>query len=333
MSSRASKRQSPHRVVVLVLPGIIPFDLALACEVFGRAEFGPGQPCYVVSVCAERTELEAGCFSIGVKQGLSALKRAQTIIVPGIEEPLTPISLDVRRALVAASRSGVRIASICSGSFVLAQAGLLDGLRATTHWMAAPLLAQCHPSVEVDPRVLFVDNNHVLTSAGAAAGLDLCLHMVRKDHGAAVAARVARLSVVPLQRDGGQAQFIQPLDIPPDRSLQALIDWVYGNLHRPISAEDLAQEACCSSRTLNRRFHEQFGVAPHKWLIHARIRKAQELLECGSLSVERIVEKVGLGSAANFRDHFSRVVGVSPSEYRRCFGAEISQRNGLSRQP
>jgi len=311
----------PHAVAVLVLPGVVPFDLALATEVFGRAEHAPGRPCYTVTVCGEEPVVDTRFFTLGVKHRLAALKRAQTIVVPGIDDPDVPISPTVRRALVAAAARGARIASICSGAFVLAQAGLLDGRRATTHWLAAPLLAQRHPDVEVDARVLFVDDGQVLTSAGAAAGLDLCLHIVRRDFGATVAARVARLSVVPLQRDGGQAQFIEPMDIPPDRSLQPVVDWATRNLHRPLTMDDLARQACSSPRTLNRRFRAQFGVAPVQWLIRARVRRAQELLEGSRLSVEQIVEAVGLGSAANFRAQFSRITGVSPSEHRRHFGA------------
>jgi len=315
---------SPHRVALLVLPGVVPFDLTLAHEVFGRAEVAPGRPAYAVTVCGEQVSFDAGAFTLGIKHGLVALRQAQTIVVPGIDCPESPISPAVRRALVAAAARGARIASICSGAFVLAQAGLLDGQRATTHWLAAPLLAQRHPAVEVDARVLFVDNGQVLTSAGAAAGLDLCLHIVRKDFGASVAARVARLSVVPLQREGGQAQFIEPLDIPPDRGLQPVVEWAMRNLHQPLSMDDLARQAFSSPRTLNRRFRAQFGMAPVQWLIHARVRRAQELLENSRLSVEQIVEAVGLGSAANFRTQFSRIAGVSPSEHRRNFGARAA---------
>ena len=325
-----SSRASPHRVALLVLPGVVPFDLALALEVFGRAEVEPGRPAYAVTVCGEQATVDVGAFTLGVKHGLAALRRAETLIVPGIEDAGSIVSATVKRALVAAAARGARIASICSGAFVLAQAGLLDGQRATTHWLAAPLLAQRHPAVEVDARVLFVDNGGILTSAGAAAGLDLCLHMVRKDFGAAVAARVARLSVVPLQREGGQAQFIEPMDLPPDRGLQPVVEWATRNLHRPLSMDDLAREARSSPRTLHRRFREQFGMAPVQWLIHARVRRAQELLEGSRLSVEQIVEAVGLGSAANFRAQFSRITGVSPSEHRRHFGARAPGRQAFS---
>lgn len=311
---------TPHQVAVLALPGVVAFDLTLPCEIFGRVELADGRRPYAVTVCGEQAELDAGAFTIGVRRRLSALSRADTIVVPGMGDPSAPISTGVRAALRLAHARGARIASICSGAFVLAQAGLLAGRRATTHWAAAPLMAQRHPDVDLDPSVLFVDNGRVLTSAGAAAGIDLCLHLVRADHGAAVAARVARLSVVPLQREGGQAQFIQPADLPPDRDLAPVLAWALENLHRPISMEEMARQACVSTRTLHRRFLQRLGVAPVRWLIEARVRRAQTLLETGSLAIERIVAEVGLGSAANFRTQFHRIAGVSPSEYRKSFG-------------
>jgi len=313
--------EGQRQVAVLALPGAVPFDLTIAGEVFGRTVLDDGRKGYTVTVCAEQDEIDAGGFTIGVKRRLATLRHAHTIVVPGIESPATPVSPAVKRALVGAHARGARIASICTGAFVLAQAGLLDGLRATTHWAAASLMAELHPEVNLDASVLFVDNGQVLTSAGAAAGLDLCLHMVRSDYGTAVAARMARLSVVPLQREGGQAQFIQPADLPPDRDLQPVIAWALRQLHRPISMIELADQGCVSPRTLHRRFQEQFGVAPVQWLIQARVRRAQELLETGSSSIEQIVEAVGLGSAANFRQQFQRIAGVSPSAYRKSFGA------------
>lgn len=316
-----SRPDRQHRVAVLVLPGIVPFDLTLPIEVFGRAEMPPGHACYNVVVCGEQASVDAGAFTLQLNHGLEALKRAQTIIVPGTDAPESPISHAVRRALVAAARRGARIVSICSGAFVLAQAGLLDGLRATTHWLAAPLLAKLYPAVEVNANVLFIDNGQILTSAGAAAGLDLCLHIVRKDFGSAAASRVARLSVVPLQREGGQAQFVEAMSMPANRTLQPLIAWASQQLHQPLSVDDLARQACSSARTLSRRFHAEFGMPPLQWLIHARVRRAQELLENSDLSIEQIVEAVGLGSAANFRAQFNRITGVSPSQHRRSFGA------------
>jgi transcriptional regulator GlxA family with amidase domain len=274
-----------------------------------------------VAVCAEQDELDAGPFAILIKHDLSTLETADTIIVPGITLPQPRLTLAVLDALRRAAREGTRIASICSGAFVLAEAGLLDGLRATTHWLAASELAERFPAVEVDPAVLFVDNGQILTSAGAAAGLDLCLHMIRSDFGAAVAAHVARLSVVPLQREGGQAQFIPPAVQACDRSLQPLVAWAMANLHQPLTLASLAKQSSSSTRTLHRHFSKHFGESPAQWLIRVRVQRAQELLERSRLSVEQIVCEVGLGSTANFRLQFHRIVGVSPSQYRKSFSS------------
>ncbi|WP_344732642.1 GlxA family transcriptional regulator, partial [Spinactinospora alkalitolerans] len=215
-----------------------------------------------------------------------------------------------------------RIASICVGAFVLAATGLLDGLRATTHWAATPELARRHPAVEVDPDVLFVDNGQFLTSAGAAAGMDLCLHMVRRDHGSAVAADAARIAVMPLERDGGQAQFIAHEPPAPDgASLEPLLRWMEENAHRELTLDDIARHGAVSTRTLGRRFREQTGTTPLQWLNRARLRRAQHLLETTVHPVERIAGQVGFGSATTFRDRFKRLVGTSPHAYRRAFQA------------
>ncbi|TFZ45102.1 helix-turn-helix domain-containing protein [Stenotrophomonas maltophilia] len=310
-----------HRIVCLALPGVVAFDLATACESFRFAQHENGRPCYQVSVCAEQDELDAGPYSLRLHHGLELLDKADTIIVPGVALPMAPLSPPVIRALRAAAARGIRIASICSGAFVLAEAGLLDGLRATTHWKAAAELQARYPDVEVDPGVLFVDNGMILTSAGAAAGIDLCLYMIRQDVGAAIAAHVARLSVVPLQRDGGQQQFIPPTVRSTEKSLQPLLAWATANLHQPLSLPVLARQAHTSARTLLRRFQQEHGMSPAQWLIRARVRRAQALLESSALSVEQIVGEVGLGSAANFRQQFQRIVGISPQRYRRSFSA------------
>lgn len=321
MPSHDARTPRPHRVACLTLPGVLPFDLATACETFRYATNSSGQPCYQVAVCAEQDELDAGPFAILIKHDLSTLETADTIIVPGITLPQPRLTLAVLDALRRAASGGTRIASICSGAFVLAEAGLLDGLRATTHWLAASELAERFPAVEVDPAVLFVDNGQILTSAGAAAGLDLCLHMIRSDFGAAVAAHVARLSVVPLQREGGQAQFIPPAVQACDRSLQPLVAWAMANLHQPLTLASLAKQSSSSTRTLHRHFSKHFGESPAQWLIRVRVQRAQELLERSRLSVEQIVCEVGLGSTANFRLQFHRIVGVSPSQYRKSFSS------------
>ncbi|MBK1783329.1 GlxA family transcriptional regulator [Prauserella cavernicola] len=310
-----------HTVAVLALDSVIPFDLSTPVEVFGRARLPGGAPAYRVVICGARTEVDAGVFTLRPPWGLDALAEADTIVLPGCADPTAPVPGDVLGALRRAAASGTRIASICSGAFVLAATGLLDGLRATTHWAAAATLAERHPEVEVDPGVLYVDNGQFLTSAGAAAGLDLCLHLVRLDHGSAVAADAARLSVMPLEREGGQAQFIahDPPPAPRGATFESLLSWLHDNTDRVLTLDDIAAEAGMSTRTLNRRFREQTGTTPLQWLLRARIRRAQHLLEATTAPVDTIAGQVGFGSPTAFRERFKRVVGTSPHSYRSTF--------------
>lgn len=310
-----------HTVAVLALDQVIPFDLSTPLEVFTRTRLPDGRPGYQVRVCAERPETDAGAFTLRAPWGLDGLRGADTIIVPGTADPATPLPPAVRDALRASAADGTRIASICSGTFPLAATGLLDGLRATTHWIAADRLAAAHPDIEVDPDVLYVDNGRLLTSAGAAAGLDLCLHMIRRDYGSAVAADAARLSVMPLEREGGQAQFIvqNHAPTPQGSTLEPLLIWMQDNLGSELTLAGIAAHAGTSTRTLIRRFREQTGTTPLQWLHRARIRQAQHLLETTGHSVERIGAQVGFGSPTAFRDRFKRSTGVSPSTYRRTF--------------
>ncbi|MFF5896833.1 GlxA family transcriptional regulator [Streptomyces argenteolus] len=313
-----------HTVAVLALDGVIAFDLSTPIEVFSRTRLPDGRPAYEVRVCAATEEVDAGAFVLRAPYGLDTLAAADTIIVPGCADPSLPVPPGILAALRDAAAHGTRIASICSGALVLAATGLLDGLRATTHWAAAALLASRHPRVEVDPDVLYVDNGQFLTSAGAAAGLDLCLYLIRRDHGSAVAADAARLSVMPLEREGGQAQFIvhaQP-PAPSGAGLEPLLRWLEENAGRELTVDDIAGRAGMSARTLNRRFREQLGTTPLQWLHRARIRRAQYLLETTPHAVDRIAGQVGFSPTA-FRDRFKRVVGTSPHAYRRAFrGAE-----------
>jgi transcriptional regulator GlxA family with amidase domain len=238
-----------------------------------------------------------------------------------VEDPPDPLPPGVTEALRAAAAAGTRIASVCVGAFLFAATGLLDGLRATTHWIAAPDLAARYPQVTVDPNVLYVDNGQFLTSAGAAAALDMCLHMIRMDHGSAVAAHAARMSVMPLEREGGQAQFIVH-DRPPAPSgatFEPLLNWLADNCDKDLTLEDIAGRAGMSTRTLNRRFREQTGTTPLQWLHRARVRRAQYLLETTSHPVERIAAQAGFGSPTAFRERFRRVVGTSPQGYRKAF--------------
>ncbi len=310
-----------HTVAVLALDHVVAFDLSTPIEVFARTRLPDGRAPYRVRICAATDEVEAGGFVLRAPYGLDALLEADTIIVPGVDETAAPVPDEVLTALRRAAANGTRIASICAGAFTLAAAGLLDGLRATTHWIAAPLLAERHPEVDVDPDVLYVDNGQFLTSAGAAAGLDLCLYMIRKDHGSAVAADSARLSVMPLEREGGQAQFIvhsRP-PVPAGATMEPLLRWMEENAGQDLTLQDIAAHAGTSTRTLNRRFREQTGTTPLQWLHRARIHHAQYLLETTTHSVDRIAVQTGFGSPTAFRERFRRVVGTSPHGYRRSF--------------
>jgi transcriptional regulator GlxA family with amidase domain len=320
----AAKLRGMRIVAVLALDGVIAFDLATPIEVFGRIRLADGTPGYDVRVCAPAREVGAGAFALRAPHGLDVLEVADTIIVPGLRDGAPRVPRKVLNLLRAARSRGARVASICAGAFVLAEAGLLDGLRATTHWLGADALAERYPRVLVDPNVLYVDNGQILTSAGAAAGLDLCLHLIRKDHGAAVAAHAARLSVMPLEREGGQAQFIvaDVPAVPRGATMEPLLAWIEENAGRNLTMAEIAGRAGMSVRTLNRRFREQTGTTPLQWLHRARIRQAQHLLEATTEPVERISERVGFGSPTAFRDQFKRVVGASPYAYRHTFRAK-----------
>jgi transcriptional regulator GlxA family with amidase domain len=310
-----------HTVAVLALEGVVAFDLSTPIEVFNRTRLPDGRAAYRVRICAPTEEVDAGAFILRAPWGLDALAGADTIILPGCADPSVPIPTEVLDALTRAAGNGTRIASICSGAFILAATGLLAGQRATTHWVAAAILAARYPDVQVDPHVLYVDNGQFLTSAGAAAGLDLCLHMIRRDHGSAVAADAARLCVMPLERDGGQAQFIVHEQPPTPRgsTMEPLLRWMQENAQQDLTLDDIATQAGMSTRTLNRRFREQTGTTPLQWLHRARIRHAQYLLETTTHSADRIAVQVGFGSPTAFRDRFKRLVGTSPHAYRHAF--------------
>lgn len=312
-----------HRVAIVAMDGLVSFDLAMPCDLFPRVRLPDGRPGYEVRVCGVSRDVDAGAFRIQARYGLEALGKADTIILPGVVDVSAPVPERLVRAVRKAAAGGARIASICSGAFLLAATGLLDGRRATTHWLAAAELARRYPRIEVDPAVLYVDEGQVLTSAGAAAGLDLCLHLVRRDHGAAVAAEAARVSVMPLERAGGQSQFIVHAPPAPDgASLQALLGWLEKNLQdETLTLDDLARRAATSVRSLSRRFREQTGTTPLQWLLRARVRRAQLLLETTGHSIERVAASAGFGSVAAFRVQFRRAVATSPQAYRRAFRA------------
>lgn len=307
------------RVVIPCPEDVVPFDLAVPCEVFGRAALASGLPAYEVVVCGEGP-VSSGLFTINPAAGLDALRSAHTVVVPGVSRLDRPPSPALLAALRDAAARGARVASICSGAFLLAAAGLLAGRRATTHWIAAAELAARHPDVEVDPAVLYVDDGQVLTSAGAAAGFDLCLHLVRRDHGAAVAARAARLSVMPLERAGGQAQFIEhPAPTADSGSLGPLLLWIAEHLDADLSVPALARRAAMSPRSLARRFREQVGMTPAAWVARARVSAAQRLLETSDQPVEAVGAAVGFRAASAFRERFLEVAGTTATAWRRAF--------------
>lgn len=308
-----------HKVAVLALPGFVPLDFGIACDVFGLVNDPSGAKAYEVQVCGPSGKLRTRDFEVRVSRRLDVLALADTIIVPGIQSTTQPILKAASDALRSAWERGARVTSICTGAFVLAASGLLDGRRATTHWLFATQLAQLYPKITVEPNVLFVDEGRIVTSGGMSAGLDMCLHLVRRDYGQAAAARAARLAVAPLSRDGGQAQFIRH-DPPDARSgLAPLIAWMSTNLGTPHCVETLAAQAGLSPRTFARRFREQTGTTPLQWLVTARVRRAQELLEESRAPVEQIALLAGFESPVTFRARFRRVVGLTPTEYRRRF--------------
>ncbi|MEU4311566.1 helix-turn-helix domain-containing protein [Nocardia sp. NPDC024068] len=316
-----------HRIAVLLLEPAIGFDATIPPLLFGEATDDGGGPLYEVVLCA----LEPGPvrttsgYSLVATAGAEALAGADTVIVPGTQfaparrEGLLDPELATALATVPA---GTRMVSICTGAFVLAAAGMLDGRRATTHWQYADAFRRLFPAVELDETVLFVDEGALLSSAGLAAGIDLCLHIIRRDHGATVANRVARHCVVPAWREGGQAQFIEH-HIPEydDRSTAAARAWALTHLADPLSVAVLAAQARMSPRTFSRRFQAETGVSPGAWLRDRRIQRARELLESADIPVDAVAAMSGLGSPDNLRHHLRRSLGMSPSAYRRTFTA------------
>ncbi|MET7358921.1 helix-turn-helix domain-containing protein [Streptomyces sp. NPDC005562] len=313
-----------HRVVALLNPPQSPFELSCAGEVFGTAPHDE-PPRYSFGICAEHPgslSTTAGYVMV-VDAGLEALEEADTVIVPGWQPAGAPAPPAVIAALRTAHRRGARIVAICTGAFVLAQAGLLDGRRTTTHWRDAARLAAAFPQLHIDQDVLFVDHGDVATSAGTGAGIDLCLHLVRSDHGSAYAAQIARNMVLPPHREGSQRQYAaqpaQPAPAKTDESLAPLLEWAVGRLGTRLTLARLAERAGLSSRTLARRFTEQLGTSPGQWLLNQRLDAARALLEQTDLPVEAIATRVGLTSAVNLRRRFRSHLGTTPGAYRRVF--------------
>ncbi|QKW10776.1 helix-turn-helix domain-containing protein [Streptomyces sp. NA04227] len=325
----------PHRVAVLIRHGVLPMELGLVHQLFGTARTPDGQALYEVLTCAPepgpiRTDAD---FPVHAAHGLETVRVADTVIVPAsheLDEVLQPGSVegelaDVLREVVTGSRASrtsrtARIASICTGAYVLASAGLLDGRRATTHWLSADHFARTFPYVTVDPDALYIDEGQVLTSAGEAAGIDLCLHLIRKDHGAAIATDVARRTVVPPHREGGQGQYIQrPVPEPELSSTATSRTWALDRLSEPLTLAQLAAQDGMSVRTYSRRFREETGLTPVRWLTARRLDRARALLEETDHTIDRIAAECGFGTGASMRQHFQAGVGVSPGAYRATF--------------
>jgi AraC family transcriptional regulator, transcriptional activator FtrA len=323
--SQSRGKNASHVVAVVAYDGVSAFELGFTLEVFGLSQMGPDW--YRVVVCAERPgqPLKANeGLKVIADTGLSALARADTIIVPGSREIVeaSPVLLD---ALKREHRRGARVASICAGAFILAAAGLLDGRRATAHWAHTDTLSRRYPRVQVDANVLYVDDGDIMTSAGRAAGLDLCLHIVRRDHGAEVANQVARRLVIAPHREGGQAQYIrQPVPPIEGDALAVVFEWAQRHLDRDLTISSLAAKARMSRRTFIRRFEDATGMSPGEWVVQTRVAKARELLEATKIPIESVATETGFGSADAMRHHFRLRLGTSPANYRAAFRVPLN---------
>lgn len=325
MTPRRVAGPANRRVAVIVCDGVAMFELGLTLEVFALKRPELGVPWYDVSVVSFDPPPLTGTGGIGITptHSVRALASAGTIVIPSwprLDEAPPPAMLDaVRRAYA----RGARLLSICSGAFVLAAAGLLDGRRATTHWLHSDKLTARYPKVLVEPSVLYVESGRVFTAAGSAAGIDLGLHIVRQDYGSDIANKVARRMVVPPHREGGQAQYVAAAMPPVEGSLAPLMDWASARLEQPLTADALAKKGRMSLRTLARRFEAQAGTTPHQWLTHQRVLAAQRLLETTDLSIDRVAELSGFVTAETLRHHFRQRVGTSPVAYRRRFSQAV----------
>ena len=321
--SRPSARRASRKVGIVVYDGFTAFELGVACEVFGDDRWvPPGDPWYRLFICGDRTEpitSDSG-FQMLVPHGLEKLATVDTVIVAPTYR-LDHIPDDVFAAVRKAHARGARVVSFCGGAFVLAKAGLLDGRRAAAHWAECDALARDYPEVSVDSSVLFVDEGDILTSAGSASSIDLCLHLVRQDYGSEVATQLARQLVVPPQRDGGQAQYIEsPLPAVDDSSLFAdTFTWVQSHLDEVVTVDDLAARSAMSPRSFARHFLAATGTTPYQWLLRQRVQLAQRLLEVTDLSVETVAQRSGFGAAGLLRKHFQRTLHTNPQAYRRAF--------------
>jgi AraC family transcriptional activator FtrA len=320
--NKSSSNAPNPRVAVLAYDGLCAFEFSCAAEVFGLARPELGRGWYRFEICAAERRALRGQYGLRISpaHGLDRLRAAGTVIIPGWRGIDVPVPARVQDALRAAHARGARLLSICSGAFVLAATGLLDGKRATTHWRYADALRERYPKIEVDADVLYVDEGQLLTSAGSAAGLDLCLHLVRRDWGSEIANHVARRLVIPPHRDGGQAQFVErPVQRSERNLLSPLLDTMRRRLAEPLTIAKLARMAAMSERSFMRHFREATGTTPAEWLTRVRIDRARELLEGSRQSIDRIATATGFGTATTLRHHFRRKLGASPRAYRERF--------------
>lgn len=313
-----------NRVVAIAVPGVSIFELAVPCEVFGIDRSSTGGPSFDFTVCAPEpgvVRAKSGGVDVVVEHGLEATRTADAVIMTAYDAESGPMPESVLEALREAHARGAWIVSICSGSFALAEAGLLDGRHCTTHWMYTKELAAAAPGAWLDADALYVEDGRIITSAGTSAGIDACLYLVRCELGPVAASQIARRMVVPPHRDGGQAQYIEhPLPAAAD-SLAGLLDWMLDHLTEELTVPELAARAFMSERTFARRFRSETGATPAAWLARQRLLRAQELLESTPLSVEEVAGQAGFGTAAVLRHHFSRSLGTTPLAYRRRFQA------------
>jgi transcriptional regulator GlxA family with amidase domain len=311
-------------VAVVVYDGVAPFELGVLCEAWGTDREDQGIPNFDFAICGPRPGKVATSlpgFSLEVSEGLDRLDDAELICVPAMPRD-RDVPADVVAALRRAHERGARILSVCTGAFVLGSAGLLDGRRCTTHWRYVDELEQRFPLADVVCDVLYVEDGSIVTSAGSAAGLDACLHVMRREFGAGMAATVARRMVVAPHRDGGQAQFIQtPVAETTADTLQPLLEWMSANLHQEITVDTLAAKAVMAPRTFARRFKAETGTTPYHWITNQRVMLAERMLEESDETIERIATQVGFSNATAFRHHFARLRGTSPQQYRRLFRA------------
>ena len=312
-------------VAAVVFDGVAPFELGVLCEAWGVDRREQGVPYTEFAVAAERpgpVKTSMG-FDLEVHHGIERLDEADLVAVPAMPRD-KPVPLAVVDALQRAHDRGARILSVCIGAFTLGAAGLLDGRQCTTHWMYSEELAERFPLAKVDPGVLYVDDHPIITSAGSAAGLDACLHIMRKEWGATAANTAARRMVTPPQRDGGQAQYVRtPMPDSSAETLAPLLTWIMEHLDERHAVQDLADRVHMSPRTFARRFRDETGTTPHQWIIQQRVQRAEELLERTDLSVEQISIEVGFGNAAALRHHFAQIRGTSPQHYRQTFGRAV----------